>query len=173
MTVYFIRHAQTKGNAECVWVGRKDEPLISTNCEHLRASSQELASFDFDIIYCSPLLRARQTAEYISKKQTIKPEIIIENSLKERDFGAFEGQPKTPENRGQLEKHPSVETTSSIESRIAPLFKKLFSKNLTILVVSHSAIYRCLVEKMNCRSSPDKSSLKNSEWVLLQCISSK
>lgn len=171
MSICFIRHAQTKGNAESVWVGRKDEPLISIDCEDLRASSLELASFNFDIIYCSPLLRARQTAEFISKKQTIKPEIIIENSLQERDFGAFEGQPKTPENRDQLEIHPSVETTSSIESRIAPLFEKLFSQDLKVLVVSHSAIYRCLVEKMNYSSSPERSSLKNSEWVLLHCIS--
>ncbi len=170
MPVYFIRHAETQGNANNVWVGRKDEPIMTEACSDLHASAITLADLDLDVIYCSPLLRAKQTAEVIRQYQVNKPDIIVDASLQERDFGVFEGRVKTPKNRSRLDSHKSVETTSSIVKRIAPLFESFYSMNVNILVVSHSAVYKCLVEKMRYRATPEKSSLKNSEWVQLQCI---
>lgn len=168
MSVYFIRHAQTQGNAKNIWVGRKNEPIVTLRCDELQASSMELAGFDFDFIYCSPLLRARQTAEVIKQLQPRQPEIIIESGLQERDFGVFEGQLKTPERRAMLDEHPSVESILSIQKRISPIFARLYSQNKKILVVSHSAIYRCLIEHMGFDSIPVRKSLRNSEWVQLQ-----
>ena len=43
-----------------------------------------------DFIICSPLKRARQTAEAINKGRNLP--IIYENRISERDFGEFEGK---------------------------------------------------------------------------------
>lgn len=168
MPIYFIRHAQTQGNAKNIWVGRKNEPIVTLSCDHLKASSMELAGVDFDLIYCSPLLRARQTAEVIKQLQPRQPEIIIEAALQERDFGVFEGQLKTPERRAMLDCDPSVESIFSLQKRIAPVFARLHLQNKKILVVSHSAIYRCLIEHMGFKSTPEMKSLSNCGWVQLQ-----
>lgn len=44
-----------------------------------------------DLILCSPLKRAIQTAEIINQGRNIR--IIIDERVSERDFGEFEGMP--------------------------------------------------------------------------------
>lgn len=46
-----------------------------------------------DLILCSPLKRAIQTAQIINKERNIR--IIIDERISERDFGEFEGMPNT------------------------------------------------------------------------------
>ena len=52
-----------------------------------------LKNEQIDLILCSPLKRAMQTAEIINQERNIK--MIIEERISERDFGEFEGMPNT------------------------------------------------------------------------------
>lgn len=49
---------------------------------------EELRDVAFDICYCSPLMRAKRTAEIVADGRI---EIVIDDNLKERGFGELEG----------------------------------------------------------------------------------
>ncbi|MBR1693540.1 MAG: histidine phosphatase family protein [Lachnospiraceae bacterium] len=82
MKIYMIRHGATKGNLEHRYVGSTDEELLAEAREKLR----QVQMPPVDIVYVSPLLRCRQTAEllYPGKKQ------MIVDAFRECDFGEFE-----------------------------------------------------------------------------------
>ncbi len=163
--LYFIRHAPTQGNLCNVWVGHQDEPIVEACLKQLDDVATELASIKFDKIYTSPLLRALDTAKYIAKKQIHKPEIIIEPLLKERDFAEFEGVNKTPEFRAKLEMSAAVESIKSVKNRLLSVIPILLKKEEHNLIVSHSAVFRCLINELKLTTQPAKQSLKNLEFV--------
>jgi broad specificity phosphatase PhoE len=87
---YFLRHGQTDWNLQGRLQGHTDMPLNATGLAHARAAADMLADKSIDIIISSPMLRALKTAAIISEK--IDRPIYIDSQLKERSFGAFEGQ---------------------------------------------------------------------------------
>ncbi len=52
-----------------------------------------LRNSSFDVIFCSPLKRAKQTAEIINKNRGLI--IIYDDRLRERNYGEFEGTNKS------------------------------------------------------------------------------
>lgn len=81
-----IRHGQTAGNLRREYIGRTDEPLCPAGEEALR---ENLAAGRYpaaDMVFCSPLLRCRQTAAVIYPK--LAPLVI--DDFRECDFGDFE-----------------------------------------------------------------------------------
>ena len=83
MTIYLIRHGQTRGNLERRYTGVTDQPL----CPQGRAALADWRGPEAEAVYVSPLLRCRETAAilYPGAAQTAVP------GLRETDFGAFEG----------------------------------------------------------------------------------
>ncbi len=62
-TLYLIRHAESVANADNLLAGRIDYPLSPTGKLDAAAIASEFATkFAIDLIWCSPLLRAQQTA---------------------------------------------------------------------------------------------------------------
>lgn len=167
MPVYFMRHAQTPGNASNVWVGRKDEALTAAGIKELKSSLNDLPVKYFDFIYSSPLTRAMQTAEIVKAELKLTPDIQIVDELKERDFGYFEGCVKTKKNRIKLDESSQAESMQALARRIAPFFKQISFKQGNHLIISHSAVFRCLTEHLGYASSPLRYSLNNSESVIL------
>ncbi|GLR64405.1 histidine phosphatase family protein [Marinospirillum insulare] len=163
--LYFIRHAPTHGNLSNTWVGHQNEPIAEAYLKQLDEVATELSLIKFDNIYTSPLLRAHVTAKCISKKQINKPEIIIEPLLKERDFAEFEGVYKTQESRVLLEKSSTVESLENIKKRLLEVVPNLLTNKENNLIVSHSAVFRCLVSELKITTLPYKQSLKNLEYV--------
>lgn len=88
MKLYIIRHGQTDWNLEGKAQGQVDVPLNDTGINQARELKEKLASYDFDVCYCSPLKRAVQTAEIIVDGRV---QIIVDDNLKERSFGSLEG----------------------------------------------------------------------------------
>ena len=76
--IYVTRHGQTDWNTQKRVMGRCDESL-----------NNNLLNTDIDLIICSPLLRAKQTANIINEGRNIP--IVYDNRIIERDFGEFEG----------------------------------------------------------------------------------
>ena len=83
MTVFLIRHGQTRGNLERRYIGSTDQRLCARGREALEAVRPPAA----DALYVSPMLRCRETAAilYPGMEQTVVP------GLQETDMGAFEG----------------------------------------------------------------------------------
>lgn len=103
MEILLIRHGQTQGNLEGRYVGRTDEPLLESAKEALRQSKWR--DFTPDLVYCSPMLRCRQTAEILffyreSCPISCETKVLYENDsdtnilvwdgFQETDFGQFE-----------------------------------------------------------------------------------
>jgi 2,3-bisphosphoglycerate-dependent phosphoglycerate mutase len=65
----FLRHGESVGNAEDRFQGQYDFPLTSKGVEQAEALTRRWKSdgLTFDLNVSSPLLRARQTAEIVSK----------------------------------------------------------------------------------------------------------
>lgn len=87
--IYVTRHGQTNWNLDKRVMGRCDEQLNQKGIEQAYITKEKLEDYDIDLIICSPLLRARQTAQIINEDKNV--EIILDERIIERDFGEFEG----------------------------------------------------------------------------------
>lgn len=87
--IYVTRHGQTNWNLEKKVMGRSNIPLNKNGRKQATIVRDSLFNTPIDKIICSPLLRAKQTADIINQKKQV--EIIYDNRLIERDFGEFEG----------------------------------------------------------------------------------
>lgn len=86
MEVILVRHATTQGNLEKRFVGRLDIPLCAQGEELAKSSAACMPTVEH--LYISPMLRCRQTADYLwphVEKTTV-------DDLRETDFGPFEGK---------------------------------------------------------------------------------
>ena len=89
MKFYVVRHGQTDWNAKGRIQGKTDIELNEIGIEQARQLKALIKDYNIDLIISSPLKRARKTAEIIN--ETVKCNIIFEDSLKERGYGIFEG----------------------------------------------------------------------------------
>ncbi len=88
MIIYLIRHGETKPNKEkIVYYNNPEAGLTEKGIQQAKNLTRYLK--DIDLIYSSPYKRAVQTAKLISRKK-----IIIDERLKEIDFGIFDGHSK-------------------------------------------------------------------------------
>lgn len=87
--LYIIRHGKTEWNVRRKIQGRTDVPLNEEGREMARAAALEYADVHFDVCYCSPLLRARETAELLLDGRDVP--IIYDDRLQEMCFGIYEG----------------------------------------------------------------------------------
>jgi broad specificity phosphatase PhoE len=162
--MYFLRHGLTDYNVSNKWMGLADIPLNKAGEQQINSLVPSLQTLNFSAIYTSPLSRAKKTSEIISHNLGILP-IHVLPDLKERDVGDFEGLSKSAENRKLLEKSSSVEPTVQVVLRVKKALEIIGSR--TALVVSHSAVYRCIINELNYSSFPRKQSISNGEIVKL------
>ena len=87
MKVYILRHGQTDANKARLLQGRSNRPLNEEGTEQAKKAGEWFRSenIQFNKVYSGPLLRAIQTAEYVSGKV---PE--IDDRLTELDYGPYE-----------------------------------------------------------------------------------
>ncbi len=81
-----IRHAMTAGNLAGQYIGSTDQPLCEAGVAQARVAAVSVPTVGR--VYCSPMLRCRQTAEILYPKHT--PRVVA--NLREADFGLFEGK---------------------------------------------------------------------------------
>jgi broad specificity phosphatase PhoE len=67
MDLYLVRHAETFGNTGAD--DSADPVLTERGYEQARLLAERLASLPFDAVFCSPLLRAVETAQIILSRQ--------------------------------------------------------------------------------------------------------
>jgi len=91
-TISLIRHGQTDWNLQHRIQGSTDIPLNDTGRAQARMAADELltTTAPWDLIYTSPLSRARETAEIIADILHL-PAPMIAPDMVERSFGEVEG----------------------------------------------------------------------------------
>jgi len=87
--LYIMRHGRTPWNELKKLQGRTDIPLSEEGHSMALRAGGDYADVHFDICYCSPLLRARETAELVLKGRSVP--IVTDERLCEMSFGEFEG----------------------------------------------------------------------------------
>src|ERR1700758_459933 len=90
--LYLLRHGATEANlARPPWLqGRRvDPPLARLGIRQAEATRDFLAIRPIDCCYCSPLLRAVQTAAIVAAPHSLMPRPL--DALTECDVGRWEG----------------------------------------------------------------------------------
>ncbi len=147
--LYLVRHAQTAGNKQLAFQGLTDADLSPEGELQLEQLSNRFAETPVDVIYSSPLIRARKTAAAINRAHG--REIIIDAGLIEIDAGDLEGIPfsevyeKYPEeiarfmNAPELFAMPGGESMQQVYERMTAAVERIVTQNegKRIVVVSH------------------------------------
>ena len=163
MALYFARHGQTNWNRVRRWQSRTDIPLNQTGRRQARALSQLIRSRDivFKRAVCSPLSRARETAEILM--DGTDPALEIDSRLLELDLGQFEGRLESDlgkelgerydewKSRMYLDPAPSGEGILDVARRVEPVLSVLLDTPGHVLVVGHQVVNMALKAKLsNC-----------------------
>ncbi len=91
--ICIARHGETDWNARGVLQGWLDIPINELGRQQAHELAEALLAEEFSAIWCSPLVRARETAEIIAARLGLTSPLLHEG-LKERRFGAIQGIPK-------------------------------------------------------------------------------
>ncbi len=83
--VYLARHGQTAYNLEGRFQGQQAVPLDGTGRAQALELAERAAAYDFGALWCSPLLRARETADAVSARIGLEP--VEDARLMETDAG--------------------------------------------------------------------------------------
>ncbi|WP_153722787.1 histidine phosphatase family protein [Sporosarcina cascadiensis] len=89
-TIGFIRHGQTAWNKEGRVQGSSNVPLNEEGIESAEKLANRLADQQWDMIFTSPMNRAKHTAELIASRM---PDVSVEEDsrVRERSSGLIEG----------------------------------------------------------------------------------
>lgn len=164
MRLYIIRHGETPWNKLKKFQGQTDIELNEKGIELAKITGQGMKDIDFDLCFCSPLTRARQTASLILGDRNTQ--IIIDERIKEIGFGDWEGclatadGPIDPEylkhfyvNPLKCMRPPHGESFQDLLVRTKDFYTDLISNEAysdkTILISSHGAASRCLLQAID------------------------
>src|ERR1022692_3677904 len=85
--VFLARHGQTAYNLEGRFQGQLPVPLDDTGRAQAAELAERAAAHDFAKLWCSPLLRARETADVVAARIGLEPH--EDPRLMETDAGAW------------------------------------------------------------------------------------
>ena len=112
--VIIVRHGQSSYNAQKIIQGRCDESILTENgVADAKIVGQTLSNVKIDAFYCSPLQRAKQTAETIHAYLNNPPVLQPTDKLMEIDLPLWENLKKTKGSRKICSRVSSVERESS------------------------------------------------------------
>ncbi|MDF2442244.1 MAG: putative phosphatase [Subtercola sp.] len=151
-TLALVRHGETDWNAERRIQGRSDVPLNDTGRAQVRATAELLRSEEWDFVVCSPLSRARESADIIARELGLTVTSQIPE-LVERHYGLAEGMQDGDELRalripgGFLE----AETEEEVAARASVALRGVVSENLgaRIIVVAHGTLIRLTLSALS------------------------
>lgn len=83
MKIYLIRHGQTTGDVEDRYGGAYDDELTNKGKTQVQELANKLSNYGIQTLFCSPMIRTKQTAEILKSK--LDCEIKIVEDLKERN----------------------------------------------------------------------------------------
>lgn len=135
---YFLRHGETRMNADRLIAGSVDTELTELGFDQARQAAEALVGQPISGIYASPLQRARDTAAIVAERLRLPVVSIAE--IAERNWGVLEGQPRAIRVPGITP--PGAETPEAFADRVLAGLAKVDAA--APLVVAHSGVFRVL-----------------------------
>ena len=190
MKIYFVRHGETFWNKEKKIQGQSDIPLNEYGIELAYVTADAMKDISFDIVYSSPLLRAKETADILVKDRNL--EVYTDSRLVEMSFGEGEG-----ESLPEIHTHPEMKLYNFIHNPgeyIPPIggetFEELYircksfiddvilpeeDKYDTMLIVGHGALIRGFIHNITNRPTKDFWIVthKNCSVTIVECLNGK
>ncbi|MBI4692278.1 MAG: class I tRNA ligase family protein [Candidatus Terrybacteria bacterium] len=176
--IFLVRHGEAENNVKNILnsdLNQNHYALTKNGREKMEKMAKELKSEKIDLLFSSPFLRTKETAEIIAKKTGV--EIIIDERLREIRLGEFEGKKEEdiwrqfPTRESRAEKADfGVETGEEIRKRLKNFLEEINEKykSKNIVIVSHGdpiQIFYGLSQGMSLLESlnswyPEKGSVK-------------
>lgn len=146
MNIIFVRHGETEWNILNKLQGRVDIQLNDEGRRQAKVACQNLKDEKIDLIIASPLGRTVETAAIIASNRDI--EILTDDNLLERDFGALQGMDRDAidiKSYWNLAKNLAISDGENIQQfveRISNFLKYLKEhyEGKNILLVSHGGV---------------------------------
>lgn len=150
--VYLARHGQTAYNREGRFQGQQAVPLDDTGRAQAAALAERAAGYDFRALWCSPLLRARETADVVAARIGLEPK--GDARLMETDAGDWTNRSfadviaEAPTHFAAFAAaeasfaFPGGESFAEQEIRVAAALDDIEAGELPALVVCHGMVIR-------------------------------
>lgn len=152
-TLYLVRHGQTTGNGQR-YVGWEDLPLDTVGQAQAEAAAALLRDVPLQALYCSPLQRARATAQALLAGRNRagdaaagihRIDLQVRADLKEIHYGDFQGLLKDDQPLRLRHDHlharmPSGESLADVHTRVGQFADELrvrLQPGTALAVVAH------------------------------------
>ena len=148
-TIYLCRHGDTDWSPTRRLAGRTDIELSAIGEHNARQVGARLRDVAFDRVYCSPLLRARRTAELAGYGDRA----TYDGRLMEMAFGDYEGssvqviRETRPGWTYLVDGNPGGEDAAQVGARVDAFLAELAAPSGTTLVIAHSIVTRVLTAR--------------------------
>jgi 2,3-bisphosphoglycerate-dependent phosphoglycerate mutase len=159
MKLLIIRHGESEADILKVHEGRADFSLTEKGRKQAQKMSEWVSSnYQVDKLYCSPMSRTRQTADFFKEKMGLEPH--FEDDLMEFNNGLLKGLPFDV----ALVKYPPVqnlpidqsvyemESLKEFRTRAEGILNRIISENdsgSTVAVITHGGmivqLYHCFL----------------------------
>ena len=147
-----IRHGETDWNVQGRFQGQIDVPLNALGQRQAQRMAERMARERGDVLYCSDLLRTRQTAEPAAQK--LQLQAAPDAGLREQHFGILEGlsfdevQTRHPRQLADWLLYdpdyalPEGESVRSFHARVVGAVQALAARHAgqTLAVVTHGGV---------------------------------
>ena len=150
--IYCVRHGQSIHNQQQTIAGQLDSELTALGFEDARSVAATIGRRDFEIVYCSDLLRARQTAETIMNTLEFSCPVRYSPLIRELDYGRFT-EKKVDETfkilnykRVPDQRYPEGESFNDMQVRVRQFLSQILDESAgkRILVTAHAGSIRIM-----------------------------
>ena len=181
--LYIIRHGRTDWNDLHKLQGRTDTSLNEDGIRMAREAAVQYRDVHFDICFCSPLKRAKQTVEILLRDRDVP--VVFDDRLMEMCFGSSEGEvdchinPSSPvykffKDPADYDTPPEgAESMKELFERTGEFLKEkvypLLAEGKDVLIVGHGAMNSSIVCRVKGRDIADfwKEGIPNCKLMIL------
>jgi broad specificity phosphatase PhoE len=155
--VYLARHGQTAYNLEGRFQGHLPVPLDATGRAQAAELAERAAAHEFRVLWCSPLLRARETADLVAQRIGLVPREDVR--LMETDAGDWtdrsfmDVRAEDPERFDAFASadpsfaFPGGESFAEQDERVNAALAEIEAGELPALVVCHGMVIRAALTR--------------------------
>jgi broad specificity phosphatase PhoE len=198
MKLVFSRHGESEANVQRVYWNQPGRfPLTPRGRQQAEALADALTGYSFSALYCSPVLRALETAQIVGWRFGLTPQVA--DGLREYDVGILEGRTYSQETeelyqqaRMQWVPHGNLdarveggESYNDVTARFMPMIAGLEAQyrdqDASLLLIGHggtlSAMLPLLLANVDLvypsehpmgYANPIVAELRDGEWVCLR-----
>jgi broad specificity phosphatase PhoE len=181
--VYLARHGQTAYNLEGRFQGQQAVPLDDTGRAQALELAERAAAYEFRALWCSPLLRARETADAVAARIGLQP--VEDDRLMETDAGDWTNRSfidVRAEDRDGFDAFasgdpafafPGGESFAEQDERVNAALAEIETGELPALVVCHGMVIRAALTRRAGHRSERFERVANAALVPLDPIAAE